>query len=115
MTEEVSQSYHCTVCDQPNQRIRGQQRQAHNQGVFQSLQAVFLLAGIDDVYEDRGRRGGARQLVLNRGTRRVKFRGYRSLRDVLVVRGERIAAETKWTDPDSSANVDIAAIESLLT
>lgn len=68
---KVSQSYHCTIGDQSDQRICGQQGQAHNQRVLQGLQAVILLASINDVYEYRGCGSRARQLVLDRRARWV--------------------------------------------
>lgn len=63
--------YHRAKCDQPNQRIRGQQRQAHDQGVLQRLQAILLLAGIHDVNKDGRGGSGTGKLVLDRRTHGV--------------------------------------------
>jgi hypothetical protein len=51
--------YHSAVGNQTDERIGRQQRQAHDERVPNRLQAVLLLASIDNEEKDRGRRGGA--------------------------------------------------------
>lgn len=99
-------SYHCAVSDQTDQRIRWQQRQAHDERVLNCLKAVILLASIDHKQEDRGGRGWPRQLVLDCGAGRVELGGYRVLGNILIVRRKRIAHQTEWADPNTGADVD---------
>jgi hypothetical protein len=83
--------YHSTEGNQTNQRIGRQKRQAHDEGVLHSLQTVILLAGIDNKDKNRGSGGGSCQLVLDRRALGVELWGYRVLRDILVMRRERVA------------------------
>lgn len=57
--------YHSTIGDQPHQRMRGQQAQAHDQGVLESLQRILLLACIHNEQKDRGCLGGTGELILD--------------------------------------------------
>jgi hypothetical protein len=99
-------SYHCAVSDQTDQRIRWQQRQAHNERVLDCLKTVILLASIDHKQEDWGGGGGPRQLVLDCGAGRVELGRYRVLGNILVVRRKRIAHQTEGADPNTGADVD---------
>lgn len=103
-------TYHCPISDQPNERIRRQQRQAHNQGILQGLETIILLAGVHDEEEDWRSRGWAGQSVLNCRALRVKLWRDSIFSDILVVSREWVAHQTKGTNPDASSNIHVAAI-----
>jgi hypothetical protein len=102
-------AYHGTECNQTNQRIGRQNRQAQDEGILHGLQAVIFLASVDDENENRRSGGGPCQLVLDCRARRVELWWYRVLRDVLVMRRKRVARETEGANPDSCADVDSAS------
>lgn len=103
-------SYHCAVCDQTDQSVLWQQAQAHDDRVLQRLQAVLLLASVDNEEENRRRRGGAREAVLDRCAAGVKL--WRNLLggDVLVVRRQSVSLQTEGAYPHPCAHVDLAEI-----
>ena len=45
-------TYHGTISNQPHKRIRRDQAQANDYRVAESLQVIFVEAGVDDEEED---------------------------------------------------------------
>lgn len=54
----IGPTHHGTVCNKSNQRVWREQAQAHDDRVLEGLQAVLLLACVDDKNED-GKNGRA--------------------------------------------------------
>jgi hypothetical protein len=104
----ASPAYHGAVCDQPHQGVRGQQTQAHDDRVFQRLQAVLLLACVDDEQENRGEPRGSGKTVFDGGAVRVQFGRDLVGGDVLVMHGKLVAIEAEGTYPDAGAHIDLA-------
>lgn len=103
---------HGPVRDQADQSILRQEAEAHNQGLLESSQAVFLLARIDDIEEDGWARSRSRQPVFDGRVGWVQLGGDGISGDILVVRRERVPREAEGADPEASAHVDLAGVES---
>jgi hypothetical protein len=105
-------AYHCAVCNQTDQGVLREQAQAHDDRVLERLQAVLLLASVDDEQEDRRRGGWARKAVLDGCAAGVQLWGDLLCRDVLVVRRQGVSLQTEGTYPHPGAHVDLAGTES---
>jgi hypothetical protein len=103
-------SYHSAKCDQADQSIRGKQAQAHDDGVLERLQTVLLLACVDHEQKNRGRRCRSRQSIFDGGTVGVELGGHGILRDVLVMRRQRVSLKTERTDPEACSHIDLATL-----
>ena len=102
-----SDAYHSAICDQSNQGILGEQAQAHDDGVLESLQAILLLAGIHDEQENRGRGSGPVEAVLDGSAAWVELRGDGFLGDVLVVGWERVPGQAEGAYPLPRAHINL--------
>lgn len=105
--QSIRSSYHCAICDQTNKGVCGQQAQAHDDGVLERLQAVLLLARVDDENEDGSASRGLGEAVLDGGTARVQLGRDLFLGDVLVVWRELVAVEAERAYPDAGAHIDL--------
>lgn len=101
-------AYHCAVCDKAHQRVLGKEAQTHDKRFLEGSQTVIFLAKIDNIEEDGRGRGRSGQPIFDSCICRVQFGGNGVLRDVFVVRGERVSRQAKRADPNPSANVDLA-------
>lgn len=103
-----AQTYHCAVCDKPDEGVGGQQAKADDNGVAQSLEVVFVQTSVDHEEEDWWYLRGTRQGVLDGGVFWEEFGGEVGVRDVLVMRGEGVPLQTERADPKLPADVDLA-------
>lgn len=101
-------TYHCAISNQTNERILWEQAQAHNNGILECLQAVLLLASIDNEKEDRRVLGRVGQAVLDGRAAGVQLGWNLFSRNVLVVGRELISLKTEWAYPDTCAHINLA-------
>ena len=96
-------SYHGAKGDQAYQGMGRQQVQAHDERFPEGLEAVVLVAGIDKVKKDwrSGRRSG--HPVLDRRVEMVELARDGLVRDVLVMRWQRVPSQTERTYPQSAS------------
>lgn len=100
-------TYHSSESDETDQGIWGQQTQANDQSLSQSLELVLVDTGIDHVKEDGWDLGRSRKGVFDSGVLRQQLGRQVGSRDILVVRRERVSLKTEWTDPELSTDVNL--------
>lgn len=88
--------------------MRRQQAQTNDNTLPESLQVVLVQARIDYEKEDGGDLRRTGKGILDRRVLGEELGGEVLVRDVLVVRGERVALETEGADPELAAHVDLA-------
>lgn len=111
---EDEEAYHGTKGDQTDQCVWGQQAQADNQSLSQSLELVLVDTSVDHVKEYRGDLGGSRKGVFDSSVFRQQLGGEVGSRDILIVRWERVPLQTERTDPEFAPNVDLTVSSALL-
>jgi hypothetical protein len=102
--------YHCAIGNETNKSVLGKQTQTHHKRFFQRGEAVSLLAHIDDIEEDRGRRRRSGEAIFYCGIRRMKFGGDSVCSNVLVVRWKLISRKAERADPNSGTNIDLTSV-----
>lgn len=105
--EEKGSTDHSSESDETDQSIWGQQAQAYDQSLSQSLQFIFIDTGVDHVEEDGWDLGRSRKGIFDSGVLGQQLGGQVGSRDILVVRREGVSLKTEWTDPKLSTDVNL--------
>ena len=105
--KEKGSTYHSSESDETDQGIWGQQTQANDQSLSQSLQFIFIDTGVNHVKEDGRDLSRSRKGIFDSGVLGQQFGGQIGSRDILVVRREGVSLKTEWTDPKLSTDVNL--------
>ena len=105
--EKEGSTHPGTKGDKTDQSVWGQQTQANDQSLSQSLELVLVDTGIDHVEEDGWDLGRSRKGIFDSGVLGQQLGGQVGSRDILVVRRERVSLKTEWTDPELSTDVNL--------
>ena len=100
--------YHGAEGDEADERVLRDEADGDDDGIAERLELLLIETGIDDEKEhgrDLRRPGEG---VLDGSILWEQLRREVGVRDVLVMRGKRVALQTKWTDPQLAADVDLA-------
>ena len=101
-------TYHRSVCDQTDQAIRRQEAKRHDDRILERLQAILLLASVDDKDEDGRNWCWSSKPVFDGGATGVELGWYLLFGDVSVVWREVVTLQAKRANPYPSAHVDLA-------
>jgi hypothetical protein len=98
---------HGTEGDETHQGIGWQQTETDYEGFSQTLEVVFVEAGVYDVEEDgRGRRGTG-EGILDCGILGKELSGEVGVGDVSVMRWEGVARHAEGADPQLRPHIDL--------
>lgn len=86
-----------------------QQTQTDDQRVLQGLEIILVNAGIHDVQKDGRDLSTPGQCVLDRRVLCQQLCREVCVGDVAVVRGELVAMQTEWANPEFAAGVNLAS------
>lgn len=107
LVAELMDLSHGTEGDETYQSIGWQETETDHEGFTETLEVVFIEAGVYNVEEDGWSRRGAREGVLNGGILGEELCGEIGVGDVSVVRREGIARHAKGADPQLGPHIDL--------
>lgn len=110
---DICLTHHGSESDQSNEGIRRQQAQADHQSLPQRLELILIHTGVDDIDKDGWDLRRSREGILDGRVLREELGGKVGCGDILVVRWEGVALETKRADPEFPSDVDLATIVSV--
>lgn len=106
-------THHGTEGDQSHEGVWGKQTETDDEGVAESLEFILVHACVDDKEEGGWYCGAAREGVFDSGELGQQFGGKVGVGYVFVVGRECIALQAEGTDPKLSANINLAARNTL--
>jgi hypothetical protein len=101
-------THHGAESDQADEGIGREEAERGHKGLAESVELVLVNASVDDVEEDGRHRGRARESVLDGRVLWQQLGRQVGLRDLLVVRRERVTLKTERADPHFAADINLA-------